>query len=72
MRNVVRGVAVALAGAAVLTGCFRVESSFDIDDDGTVDVAFEFAFDLEVLEEFGELFGCLLYTSDAADDTSEV
>lgn len=57
MRNAVRVLAVALAGAAVLTGCFRVESSFVIDDDGTVDVAFEFAFDLEVLEEFGELFG---------------
>lgn len=57
MRNPVRLLAAALVGAVVLSGCFRVESSFDIHDDGTADLAFEFAFDLEVLEEFGQMFG---------------
>ncbi len=57
MRNAVRLLAVALVGAVMLSGCFRVESSFDIKDDGTADMAFEFAFDIEILEEFGEMFG---------------
>jgi hypothetical protein len=50
---------VALAGAAIvlLTGCFRLESTFDISDDGTADVEVVTAFDLGQLGQLAELFG---------------
>ncbi len=49
----------ALAGAALvlLTGCFRLESTFDISDDGTADVEVVTAFDLGQLGQLAELFG---------------
>jgi hypothetical protein len=49
----------ALAGAAIvlLTGCFRLESTFDISDDGTADVEVVTAFDLGQLGQLAELFG---------------
>lgn len=52
-----RGVTMALVGAALLSGCLRFESSFDISDDGTVDVGILVAFDVKQLEEFAEMFG---------------
>ena len=52
-----RSVTMALVTAALLSGCLRFESSFDISDDGTVDVGILVAFDLKQLEEFAEMFG---------------
>ena len=41
----------------LLTGCFRVEFSYDINDDGTADVSILTAVDTTQLEELGGLLG---------------
>ena len=43
--------------AVVLSGCLRFESTFDIADDGTVDIDILIAFDIEKLQDLAELFG---------------
>jgi len=45
------------ATTAVLAGCFTVESTFDIGDDGTADLDFVLLVDTERLSELAELFG---------------
>lgn len=46
-----------VAAALLLTGCFRVELSYDINDDGTADVAILTVVDTSQLEEFAGLLG---------------
>lgn len=45
------------AAAAALAGCFTIESTFDIGDDGTADVDFVLLIDTEQLSELAGLFG---------------
>jgi hypothetical protein len=56
-RRPLAATALAVAVAWLLAGCLSVESSFTIDDDGTVDVEFVTLFDVEELGELGALFG---------------
>ena len=46
-----------VAATLLLTGCFRVELSYDINDDGTADVAILTVVDTAELEELGGLLG---------------
>lgn len=46
-----------VAATLVLTGCFRAEFEFNIDDDGTADVVVLTAIDTEQFEELGRLLG---------------
>ena len=46
-----------VAVTLVLTGCFRAEFEFEIDDDGTADLSVLTAIDTERFEELGELLG---------------
>jgi len=46
-----------VAATLLLTGCFRVELSYDINDDGTADVAILTVVDTAQLEELGGLLG---------------
>ncbi len=55
--------AVAVAGSALLSGCFAFETSFEIGDDGTADVGIVTTIDTAQLEQLGGLFG---------EDTSEL
>lgn len=55
-RSVVTAVVVT-AASLLLTGCFSVESSFTIHDDGTADVEFVTLIDTAQLEEFASLLG---------------
>jgi hypothetical protein len=50
-------VAALLAAPLLLTGCFRAEFGFTIDDDGTADVSFLTMIDTQRLQEFSELLG---------------
>ena len=58
-RSVRRAVPAALLVVAslVLTGCFRFESTYTINDDGTADVSILTVIDTEQLEELGGLLG---------------
>lgn len=55
-RTAVRAVVIA-ATCLALTGCFSVESSFTIHDDGTADVTLVTLIDTSRLEEFASLLG---------------
>jgi hypothetical protein len=46
-----------VAATLLLTGCFRVELSYDVNDDGTADVAILTVVDTAQLEELGGLLG---------------
>lgn len=46
-----------VAAATVLAGCFTIESTFVIDDDGTADVDFVLLVDTEQLSELAGMFG---------------
>ena len=56
MRTLLTTSAVALI-AIVLSGCLQFESTFDIADDGTVDLGILIAFDVEQLQDLAEMFG---------------
>jgi hypothetical protein len=58
-RSVRRAVPAALlvVAALLLTGCFRFESTYTINDDGTADVSILTVIDTEQLEELGGLLG---------------
>ena len=49
--------ALLVVAALLLTGCFRFESTYTINDDGTADVSILTVIDTEQLEELGGLLG---------------
>ncbi len=58
-RTVSRLTSLAAVGAIaiLLSGCFSIESTFTINDDGTADIAYEVRVDVEQLEELSSMMG---------------